>query len=101
MAEGSQDGTSEKKPDMMVMYLVCRRDLLTELKWPTGSVLAQAAHASTAVLAENAEHPNVVEYTSPSMIDRMHKVVLEAKNEEEIVKVSKKLEDGNIPYKLW
>ena len=38
----------EDKMKTMVMYVILRRDL----KWPLGSVVAQGAHASTAILWE-------------------------------------------------
>lgn len=41
-----------KKKDIIVQYLIVRRDLLEELKWPTGSVISQACHASVAGMYE-------------------------------------------------
>ena len=40
--------TTEKKKDVIVQYLIVRRDLLDEQKWPVGSVIGQACHASVA-----------------------------------------------------
>lgn len=54
-----------------------------------------------AVIAENLSHENVQHYINPARIDKMHKVVLEAKNEAELLKIGEKLKEGNIPYKLW
>jgi hypothetical protein len=45
-AEAAAD--KEDKMKVLVMYVILRRDL----KWPLGSVVAQGAHASTAVLWE-------------------------------------------------
>lgn len=60
----------------LVQYIALRGDLMkgTE-KWPVGAIVAQACHASTAVLHLFRDDPNVVDYFSD--IDRMHKVVLE------------------------
>ena len=59
----------------LVQYVVVRGDLLRLLSWPTGAVIAQACHASTAVLWAHRNDPNTIEYTSE--LDHMHKVVLE------------------------
>ena len=60
----------------LVQYIALRGDLMkgTE-KWPVGAIVAQACHASTAVLHLYRDDPNVVDYFSD--IDLMHKVVLE------------------------
>ena len=60
----------------LVQYVALRGDLMkgTE-KWPVGAIVAQACHASTAVLHLFRDDPNVVDYFSD--IDRMHKIVLE------------------------
>lgn len=42
--------------------------------WPLGAIVAQACHASTAVMHMFREDPYTVEYLSD--LDRMHKVVL-------------------------
>lgn len=44
-------------------------------KWPVGAVVAQACHASTAVMHMFRDDPSVVDYLSD--LNRMHKVVLE------------------------
>ncbi|PIK50033.1 putative peptidyl-tRNA hydrolase PTRHD1 isoform X1 [Apostichopus japonicus] len=83
----------------MVQYVVVRGDLLHSLKWPTGAVIAQACHACTAVLHLYKEDENVVTYTAD--LDNMHKVVLEAKNEESLRGLAEKLHEGNVDHKLW
>ena len=59
----------------MVQYVVVRRDLLTTLKWPVGAVIAQACHASSAVIHLFYGDPNTQQYLKD--LDHMHKVVLE------------------------
>ena len=62
------------------LFLVGFRRLLPYIsgrveKWPVGAIVAQACHASTAVLHLFRDDPNVVEYLKD--VERMHKVVLE------------------------
>ncbi|CAN7939099.1 unnamed protein product [Ixodes hexagonus] len=83
----------------VVQYVVVRSDLLTELKWPIGAVIAQACHASTAVLQLFRDDPNTLEYTEK--LDSMHKVVLDATNEAKLTELSKKLAAAGVDHKLW
>ena len=62
----------------LVQYVIVRGDLLRLLSWPTGAVIAQACHASTAVLWTYHNDPHTIEYTSE--LDHMHKVVLEVRH---------------------
>lgn len=84
---------------VLVQYVVVRSDLLTELKWPIGAVIAQACHASTAVLHLFREDPNTREYTEK--LESMHKVVLEATCEAKLTQLSQKLADAGVDHKLW
>lgn len=59
----------------LVQYVVVRGDLLRLLSWPTGAVIAQACHASTAILWMHRNDSNTLQYTSD--LDNMHKVILE------------------------
>lgn len=56
----------------LVQYVAVRGDLVKE--WPLGAIVAQACHASTAVMHMFRDDPYTVEYLSD--LDRMHKVVL-------------------------
>jgi len=60
---------------VMVQYIVVRGDLQRSLTWPLGAVIAQACHASSAVMHMFHNDPNTQAYTTE--LDRMHKVVLE------------------------
>lgn len=51
--------------------LVSSRNVL-KLGWPVGPLMAQAAHAATAVLIENRNHENVKSYEED--IENMRKV---------------------------
>ena len=59
----------------LVQYVVVRGDLLRLLSWPTGAVIAQACHASMAILWMHRNDSNTLQYTSD--LDNMHKVILE------------------------
>jgi len=59
----------------LVQYVVVRGDLLRLLSWPTGAVIAQACHASTAILWMHRNDSNTLQYTTD--LDNMHKVILE------------------------
>ncbi|KAI8340086.1 peptidyl-tRNA hydrolase II domain-containing protein [Chlamydoabsidia padenii] len=83
----------------LTMYIVVRKDLAKTLKWPTGSVMAQACHAATAILHTTRTEPNTIKYVED--YERMHKVVLETKNDETLKKLAESLETHNIPLYQW
>lgn len=84
-----QAGASGSKSPTLVMQIIIRRDLQTvrltgsramglivqEHGWPIGPLMAQAAHAATAVLEKHKETPEVKAYLSD--LDNMRKVVME------------------------
>lgn len=65
----------EKMSNSIVQYVLLRSDLLKELGWSIGALVAQACHASTAVLHLYREDENTIKYLND--LDNMHKVVLE------------------------
>ncbi|KAL1508925.1 hypothetical protein ABEB36_003744 [Hypothenemus hampei] len=83
----------------IVQYVVVRGDLLKELKWPIGALIAQACHAVTAVTHLYSEDEHTKSYLED--LNNMHKVVLEANNEDSIRDLSKALEENNIKHKMW
>ncbi|KAG0168396.1 peptidyl-tRNA hydrolase domain-containing protein 1 [Apophysomyces sp. BC1034] len=83
----------------LVMFIVVRKDLAKTLKWPTGSVMAQACHAATAILHTTRDEPNTKEYVSD--IHGMHKVVLETKNVDTLEKLAEALTGYQVPYLKW
>ncbi|GFZ46914.1 hypothetical protein JCM24511_04135 [Saitozyma sp. JCM 24511] len=94
------------KPTGLVMQIILRRDLLTELKWPVGPLLAQSAHASTAVLHLHRDHPDVQRYfhgEDGRGWEVMRKVTYEVPNEEALRSLATKLDEmaPKIPYHLW
>lgn len=88
--------------DPLVQYVVVRRDLLD--KWPTGSVIAQAVHASVAAIWESKTSNNTIDYCEQpgsGMNSQMHTVVLEAKNEAAVVKLADQLTKDGLQFALW
>ncbi len=57
---------------LVVQYIAVRGDLID--KWPMGAIIAQACHASSAVLHMFKEDPVTQEYLAD--LDAMHKIVL-------------------------
>lgn len=83
----------------IVQYIVVRGDLLKELKWPVGAVIAQACHAVTAVTHLYHDDQHVQQYLND--LDNMHKVVLEAKDEDSLKFLTDSLVENDIKHKLW
>ncbi|GKD00522.1 P21-like protein, partial [Tanacetum coccineum] len=98
-AADTDTGNSEATPDVLVQYVVLRRDLIDT--WPLGSVVTQGCHASVAAIWSHKDDPHTVEYCSPLNIDSMHKVTLEVKGETQLKNLSEKLTSNNIAHKLW
>jgi peptidyl-tRNA hydrolase len=65
---------SNQAAEKLVMYLILRSDLITDLKWPLGAIFTQIAHAATACIWTFREEPEVQEYMK--QMDSMHKVTL-------------------------
>eukprot|EP00386_Alphamonas_edax_P011005 GDKI01035129.1.p1 GENE.GDKI01035129.1~~GDKI01035129.1.p1 ORF type:complete len:184 (+),score=42.59 GDKI01035129.1:73-624(+) len=85
--------------DPIVQYVVVRKDLLSDLKWPMGAVITQACHASVAAVVAAYDDPDVKSYLGD--IDRMHKVTLAINNESELRALSEKLSGASVSHKLW
>lgn len=93
--------------DPTVQYVVVRRDLLSI--WPTGSVIAQAVHASVAAIWSSRSDAHTLTYCNQpgnhsqasSFSPQMHTVVLEAKNEQALLKLADRLSQNNIRFVLW
>ncbi|KPJ02433.1 PREDICTED: putative peptidyl-tRNA hydrolase PTRHD1 [Papilio xuthus] len=83
----------------IVQYILLRSDLLKDLGWSIGSLVAQACHASSAVLHLFKDDEYTAKYLND--LDNMHKVVLEVPNEESLRKLSEKLKENSIDHKMW
>ncbi|WVF71145.1 hypothetical protein IAT40_005942 [Kwoniella sp. CBS 6097] len=94
------------KPTGLVMQIIVRRDLLTVHNWPVGPLLAQSAHAATAVLHKYRDHQDVRRYLEGEDgrgWECMRKVVMEVADEKSLKDVVNKLDSmaNPIPYHLW
>ncbi|XP_062024135.1 uncharacterized protein LOC133740213 isoform X3 [Rosa rugosa] len=98
-SEANPDSSKPETPDVLVQYVVLRRDLIDT--WPLGSVVTQGCHASVSAIWSHKDDPHTLQYCSPENIDSMHKVTLEVKGEPQILNLSEKLKAGGIEHKLW
>ncbi|KAG0230946.1 peptidyl-tRNA hydrolase domain-containing protein 1 [Actinomortierella wolfii] len=83
----------------LTMFIVIRKDLIKTLGWNSGSIIAQACHASTAVLHKTRDLPDTREYLAD--LNRMHKVVLEIKNLPQLEALSADLTRLDVPHVTW
>ncbi|KAJ1607108.1 RNA polymerase II CTD/NL1 interacting protein like phosphatase [Cryptosporidium canis] len=81
--------------DQIIQYILVRSDL----QWNTGSITAQACHASVAAIFENIQEDSVKEYLRE--INDMRKVVLACPDENTLNDVSSDLKAKQIKHKLW
>ena len=58
----------------IVQYVIVRADLIKTLSWPVGALIAQACHATSAVIHNFYSHEDTQAYLSN--LDNMHKIVL-------------------------
>ena len=70
----SRQDAKSAAPDDLVQYIVLRKDLMTSMQWPLGSVIAQACHASTAALWLARDSALTNAYCGGQNLDHMHKV---------------------------
>ncbi|KAF7463715.1 Hypothetical predicted protein [Marmota monax] len=71
--------SSGAEPQILVQYLVLRKDLSqAPFSWPAGALVAQACHAATAALHLHRDHPHTTAYLRE--LGRMRKVVLEVRH---------------------
>ncbi|XP_012283395.1 putative peptidyl-tRNA hydrolase PTRHD1 [Orussus abietinus] len=82
-----------------IQYVVVRGDLLKSMGWPVGAVIAQACHACTAVIHLYYNDSDTQKYLDD--LDNMHKVVLEATDENSLNSLHNSLEENEIKHKLW
>ncbi|XP_030747998.1 putative peptidyl-tRNA hydrolase PTRHD1 [Sitophilus oryzae] len=83
----------------LVQYVVIRGDILKDLKWPVGALITQACHAVAAVTHLYYNDEDTQLYFKD--LDNMHKVVLEAPDEQSLIHLKTKLEENAIKHKLW
>ncbi|KAG6550340.1 hypothetical protein Mapa_008303 [Marchantia paleacea] len=102
-AEGVQSkaADTEVKQDVLVQYIVIRKDLVLEQNWPLGSIVSQGCHAAVSAIWLHKDDPLTAHYCRPENLDHMHKVVLEVKGETQLRNLSQKLQIAGVLHKLW
>lgn len=93
------EAEATKEDDTLVQFVIVRRDLMKDLAWPTGSVMAQACHACLAVTWENRDDDDVKAYLAN--LNSMHKVVKEVKGEPQLHTLVQKLRAANLVFRIW
>lgn len=83
----------------IVQYILVRGDLLLKQGWNVGSVMAQGCHAATAAIHLHYTDEDTQKYLED--LDNMHKVVLEAPDQEALQKAADKLTESEVKFKLW
>lgn len=63
---------TENTEDVLIQYIVLRRDLIEA--WSMSSVVTQGCHALVAAIWSHKDDPHTLQYCSPQNIDSMHKV---------------------------
>ncbi|KAL3683055.1 hypothetical protein R1sor_001077 [Riccia sorocarpa] len=94
-------GDNAAKDDVLVQYIVIRKDLVLEQNWPLGSIISQGCHAAVAAIWLHKGDPETVLYCRPENLDHMHKVTLEVKGETQLRNLAQKLETAGVAHKLW
>jgi hypothetical protein len=73
-AADAQAAAAAAPSDPVLQYVILRKDLWTDMKWPLGSVVAQACHASTAAMFSFYDDEITAQYVAAENISSMHKV---------------------------
>lgn len=75
-ASATQGDTAppQNRDEVLLQYVVLRKDLWKDLNWPLGSIVAQGCHAATAALWLSRDEAITQQYCSPENLDHMHKV---------------------------
>ncbi|KAI6174277.1 Aminoacyl-tRNA hydrolase [Aphelenchoides besseyi] len=98
-----QTTETSKADDQMVttrvMYLLLRKDLETNLKWPIGALCTQASHSATAICWIHRNDPDVMAYFND--LEHMHKVTLSVESEERLKEMAQRLEAANVQHHVW
>lgn len=86
--------------NVIVQYILLRRDLKKMKNYNDGAIIAQACHASSAILYKTINDDLTKAYLSD--LERMHKVVLGVDgNENELNELSDTLKANSIEHYLW
>ncbi|CAF4329384.1 unnamed protein product, partial [Adineta steineri] len=84
----------------IVQYILLRRDLKKMKNYNDGAIIAQACHASTAILYKTINDDITKSYFND--LDRMHKIILGIDGgENELNEISNMLKENSIEHYLW
>ncbi|XP_018335669.1 putative peptidyl-tRNA hydrolase PTRHD1 [Agrilus planipennis] len=83
----------------VVQYIIVRSDLVKELGWPIGALIAQACHAVTATMHLFKDDEHLQSYLAN--LESMHKITLECSSEKDLRDLSEKLTENSIAHHLW
>ncbi|KAI0368976.1 peptidyl-tRNA hydrolase II [Pilatotrama ljubarskyi] len=82
----------------LVMQIIVRRDLLDAEGWGVGPLMAQVAHATSAVLHETRERAETQAYLDD--LENMRKVIPDQASIERLASLLS-ASDPPVPYHLW
>eukprot|EP00039_Didymoeca_costata_P030688 m.30883 g.30883 ORF g.30883 m.30883 type:complete len:174 (-) comp8253_c0_seq3:992-1513(-) len=99
MAAVGEDNNDVPKFDPLVMHVVLRADLVPGLKWPVGSVITQACHATAAVIYQFRDDEETKAYLADT--PHMRKVSTQVKDEAELLKLAENLKQRGVSHYLW
>lgn len=86
--------------NVIVQYILLRRDLKKMKNYNDGAIISQACHASSAILYKTINDDLTKAYFND--LDRMHKVVLSVEGgENEMNEISNLLKQNSIEHYLW
>ena len=86
--------------NVLVQYILLRRDLKKMKNYNDGAIIAQACHASSAVLFKNINDELTKAYLQDT--DRMHKIILSVEGgETEMDEFSRLLKENSIEHYRW
>ena len=85
---------------VLVQYILLRRDMKKMKNYNDGAIIAQACHASTAILFKTTDDELTKAYLQDT--DRMHKIILSVEGgENEMNEFSRVLKENSIEHYLW
>ncbi|TBU39037.1 peptidyl-tRNA hydrolase II [Dichomitus squalens] len=103
MTDSVETSVPQEAPSQqpLIMQIVVRRDLLEAEGWGVGPLMAQVAHATSAVLHETRERTETQAYLDD--LKNMRKVVMQTADQASIERLASLLAaaDPPIPHHLW
>ena len=83
----------------LCQFIVLRKDLGRNQRWPLGALSAQVAHASVAAIWKYRENASTSAYCEDAA--NMRKVVLETKNENQLRALGEQLTAAGVEHCVW